>query len=126
MTSCASITDGSVWLERIGLGDGDGNLSFNKMVTLVLINVFAICALRQIPVAWELLSFGVMLQAAGFGIKGFMAFLATRKEMYTATTDTKITGDLAKVIAAMKAPAGERDTVLGIQPSGRVPQVFDD
>jgi hypothetical protein len=106
------------FVASVGMDDGEERLSFNKLVSLVLLLVFSICALRRIDVPWPLLSFGVVIQGAGFGLKGFMAALANRRETFNATlaasksTDVKLSGDLAEIVKAIKA---RRDDTLGVE-----------
>lgn len=118
-------------IERVGLGDGEGCVSFNKSVTAGALLTFAFAVwwsltrLSQVPPV-SVWSFGVIVIGAGFGLKGYMAGVARRTDTSETTTSTVITGDMAKVIEAIKTPAPERNAELGVQPSGRVPQVFDE
>jgi hypothetical protein len=97
-------------IEGIGLGDGSGHISFNKIVTLALLVVFiltciwSITRLQQVP-PWHVWSFGVVVQGAGFGIKGYMAALEKRSEQYNAALNTNVnlTGDLAEIAKAVTA-----------------------
>lgn len=67
-----------MWIESTGLGNGKGHLSFNKSVTLVALITFVYCVVtRREPSPW-LLSFGVVVIGAGFGLKGFVASLTQR------------------------------------------------
>lgn len=63
-------------IERTGLGDGDGNVSFNKGVTAVALAFFGRCIERQYTPHWSVLAFGVVCIGAGFSLKGYLASLA--------------------------------------------------
>lgn len=108
------------FIERISFGDGEGNLSFNKLVTAVMVALFAIMIINRINPAWSVLSFGIVIVGAGFGLKGFMAALARQTTNATIAESVAITGDAAKIIEAVKA---RRDVASGTEDSGRVPQV---
>ena len=103
------------WIDRVGMGDGHGNLSFNKLVTAAMLGtfMFAICwsvvQLSLIP-DWFVWSFGVVITGAGFGLKGFMVALEKRSEMYNAQTTTTVNADLAAIIKAVKARREDGDT----------------
>jgi len=105
------------WVERIGLGDGKGSVSFNKSVTFVMLHTFVFCAvysmvsLRQSP-PWPVWSFGVIVIGSGFGLKGYLAGVARRSESFTHsdTTNVALTGNVAEIINAVRERRGEGDT----------------
>lgn len=111
------------FIERIGLGDGDGNLSFNKSVTVAMLTLLVTAVLTGRGLTWPVVTFGTTIIGAGFGLKAFMAVVARQTTMITGTDSLAITGNAEKMIAAIKQ---RRDPTLGVEDSGRVPQVHHD
>ena len=105
------------WIERIGCGDGSGNLSFNKCVTAVAMAVFTFAVVTRRDPAWPLLSFGVVVIGAGFGLKGFLG--AVKQDTIQAqlnhdiALNTNVHVDAAEVVRALK----HRDPTLGVDPA---------
>lgn len=100
-----------MWLtlcRALGLDDGKDGLSFNKSVTAVALVLFAYCIVTRREPSWPLLSFGVVVIGAGFGLKGFLG--AVKQNTMVATTHT----DTAKVVEAVRA---KRDQAKGIDPA---------
>ncbi len=119
------------WIERTGFGDGNGSLSFNKMVTFTslwiwgVVTIYTVLHLKQQPnaVAW---TFGFGVIGAGFGLKGYMAAAARRTDTTAQTDSVALQGNLAEMITAIKTPVPERDATLGVQDAGRVPEPHHD
>ena len=63
-------------VEFMGFGNGRGNLSFNKMVTFTALWLFGFAVITKREPSWALLSFGVVVVGAGFGLKGFLGAAA--------------------------------------------------
>lgn len=59
----------------VGMDDGKGNLSFNKLVTAVALGTFVYAVVRRLHPTWELLTFGTVVIGAGFGLKGYLGAL---------------------------------------------------
>jgi len=114
-------------IEYTGLGNGKGELSFNKCVTVAAMAVFGyavrqiIIELRIVP-PWYVWSFGFGALGAGFGLKGYLGAASRRNENVLQNDSTALTGNLAEMIKAVK----ERNVDDGFQPSGQVPTVFHD
>jgi len=115
------------FIELTGLGNGKGEISFNKCVTVAAMAVFGyavhqiIVLLRIVP-PWYVWSFGFGALGAGFGLKGYLGAAARRHESVAQNDSTALTGNLAEMIKAVKA----RNADEGFQPSGQVPTVFHD
>lgn len=90
-------------IEVTGLGNGKGQLSFNKCVTLALCAVFAVAVLTRLDPSIALLAFGVVVQGAGFGLKGYMAGKDALRltATHNATTQTTVAADVAQVVKAL-------------------------
>jgi len=107
-------------VEFTGFGDGKGHLSFNKMVTFTALQTFVFAVVTGKDPNWALLSFGVIVVGAGFGLKGYLAAVKqnTLAATHTASTsvsmDTKLTGDLNEITKTVMA---RRDTTQGIDPA---------
>jgi len=103
-------------VEFSGFGTGHGSISFNKLVTFIALQafVFAVVTRREPP--WPLLSFGVIVIGAGFGLKGYLAGVKQNTTVAqinaTATVQTALTGDLADVARAV---VGRRDAPAGVE-----------
>lgn len=106
-------------VEFVGLGDGNGCISFNKTVTAAALSVWAIAIgyilvrLMQIP-PWYVWSFGIVVIGAGFGLKGFSVAMANRKEEFSVTSQYAVQANVAEVITAIKA---RRDPAQGVDPA---------
>lgn len=100
-------------VERLGFGDGKGNLSFNKCCTFTALAVFAFAVVTRREPTWALLSFGIVVIGAGFGLKGYLA--AVKQNTHTAATNANVTltGDLA----AIAKVAARRDPERGVDPT---------
>lgn len=98
------------FIEFIGLGNGKGAISYNKTVTAVSLATFVYAVVTERNPSWPLLSFGVVIVGAGFGLKGYLG--AIKQNSMTAQTQT--TMDVAKVVEAIKA---NRDEGKGIDPA---------
>jgi len=118
-------------VDRLGFGNGHGELSFNKMVTFTAlwvwsaVTLYTVLTLRQQPnaVAW---TFGFGVIGAGFGLKGYMAAAARRTDTSSQTDSVALQGNLAEIITAIKQPPPERDALLGVQDAARVPEPHHD
>ena len=118
-----------ILVETLGFGDGNGKVSFNKLVTFTSLYIFAgtvylsAVHLRQLP-PWYVWTFGTLIVYAGFGFKG-LALFKQREERIAQTETVTVATNVADVIKALKAPA-PRDVKAGFQDSSRVPQVHQD
>lgn len=101
-------------VEFTSLGNGRGELSFNKLVTSCALAVFAVAVVRRLEPGWPLLSFGIVVIGAGFGLKGYLSAVSQNKIDATVTHDVKLTGDLTAITTAVLA---RRDTVDGVEPT---------
>lgn len=98
------------FVEAIGFGNGKGELSYNKMVTFTALWCFVFAVVTRREPTWALLSFGVVVIGAGFGLKGFLG--AVKQNSMTA--QTTVTADLTKITeTVMKG----RDHEKGIDPA---------
>ena len=98
------------FVEAIGFGNGRGVLSYNKMVTFTALWLFAYCVVTRREPTWALLSFGIVVIGAGFGLKGFLGAV----KQNTMTAQTTVTADLTKITEAVMA---RRDDAKGIDPA---------
>ena len=96
-------------VEFLGFGNGKSQLSFNKMVTLTALWLFGFAVITRREPSWPLLSFGVVVVGAGFGLKGFLGAV----KQNTMTAQTTVTADLTKIAEI----ALKRDTAKGIDPA---------
>lgn len=103
-------------VEFIGLDDHEGNVSFNKSVTAVAMATFVYAVATNRDPSWPLLSFGVVVVGAGFGIKGFLAAVkqnttaAQLEHSARMSVDTQLTGDLGDIVRAVKERRSGGDT----------------
>ncbi len=125
----------------LGLDDGKTppRLSFNKGVTvfgclafgvLVGLMVWFVMATKTWPpvtIVACVLSFGIVLIGAGFGLKGYLGGLQQKAIVATATaTETvnaTLTGDLNEIA---KTVLNRRDPVAGVEATGQVPVLHHD
>ena len=98
------------FIEFIGLGNSKGSISYNKTVTAVALGTFVYAVVTEKQPSWPLLSFGIVVIGAGFGLKGFLG--AIKQNTMTAQTTTHT--DTAKVVEAIRA---RRDDAKGIDPA---------
>jgi hypothetical protein len=96
-------------VEALGFGNGKGHLSFNKMVTFTALQCFVFAVVTRREPTWALLSFGVVVVGAGFGLKGFLG--AVKQNSMTA--QTTVTADLTKITEIV----AKRDQARGIDPA---------
>ena len=96
-------------VEFLGFGNGKFQISFNKMVTFTALWLFGFAVITRREPSWPLLSFGVVIVGAGFGLKGFLG--AVKQNTMTAQTTTTV--DVAKLAEI----ALKRDTAHGIDPA---------
>lgn len=95
-------------LERFGVGDGDGNLSFNKMVTATTLALWWYMIVQRYDPAWPTLMFGIVVIGAGFGLKGYLGAVKQTNMAGTAnlstvtSTSVALTGDAADVVRAVR------------------------
>ncbi len=107
------------WIERAGFGDGHGNVSFNKLVTLTSLWFFGaaifgiITQLRVVP-PWYIWSFGFGVVGAGFGLKGYLGAAARRTESAALMENVITTNDSTTMIEAIRA---RRDEAAGVDPA---------
>ena len=112
----------------LGLDDGKGRLSFNKLISLGAAVVFAftvVYGLTQLhlfapAMVW---TFGAIVIGAGFGLKGFSIAMGRVSQSNTATDTYTATVDAAKMLEAIRA---RRDPAQGQEDSGNVPEVHRD
>lgn len=98
------------FVEFTGFGNGRGHVSFNKMCTFTALQVFVFAVVTKRDPSWALLSFGIVVLGAGFGLKGYLGAIKqnTLAATHTATTNasvslnTNLTGDLAQVVKAVR------------------------
>ena len=64
------------FIERIGLGDGDGNLSFNKAVTVAMLAILGAAVVTDRVLTWPTVTFATTIIGAGFGLKAFLAVVS--------------------------------------------------
>lgn len=107
----------------LGLSDDDGNLSFNKFVTLGLLTAFFIILLRRLTPDPAVLAFGIFVGVCGFGLKAVMSYLEhlSITNTFSSQTTTNLKGDLSEMIRAVKER--KRATLEGTQDTQTVPQV---
>ncbi len=103
-----------VLVEALGFGNGKGHLSFNKMVTFTALWAFVYCLVTKRDPSWALLSFGVIVIGAGFGIKGYLAAVKQNTLAATHTATTTTTADLTEITKAVLA---NRDHAKGVDPA---------
>lgn len=96
----------------LGLADRNGDVSFNKLVTGVALILFALMVLRELDPSPWVLTFGIVVIGAGFGLKGYMAGAA--RVNLSGTSSTSITGDAAELA---KVILDRRDPASGVDPS---------
>ena len=96
-------------IEGAGFGNGKRQLSFNKMVTFTALWLFGVAVVTRREPSWPLLSFGVVVIGAGFGLKGFLGAV----KQNTMAAHTTVTADLTKIAEI----ALKRDTAKGIDPA---------
>lgn len=101
-------------IEISGFGNGKGHLSFNKMVTFTALWAFVYCLVTKRDPSWALLSFGVVIVGAGFGIKGYLAAVKQNTLAATHSATTTTTADLTKITELVLA---NRDHDRGIDPA---------
>ena len=107
-------------VEFSGFGNGRGHLSFNKMCTFTALQMFVFAVVTKRDPSWALLSFGIVVIGAGFGIKGYLAavkqntLVATHTASTALSTDLKLTGDLADLAKVVTA---RRNTATGTEPA---------
>lgn len=97
-------------IEGVGFGNGKGHLSFNKMVTFTALWVFAYAVVTRREPTWALLSFGVVIVGAGFGLKGYLGAI----KQNSMTAQTTVTADLTKITETVLK---NRDPKQGIDPA---------
>lgn len=110
-------------LTKFGLTNDDGNLSFNKAITLGLFSCFVLILVMRSDPNPATLAFGIFVGVAGFGLKAVMAYMdrMTITSAFNTNTDVKLTGNLSEMIRAVKER--RRAAVLdGTEDSGKVPQ----
>lgn len=78
--------------------EGSNGLSFNKMVTFTALWVFVYCVVTRREPSWALLSFGIIVIGAGFGLKGYLG--GVNRNSFNAQHSTTLTGDMAQVMRA--------------------------
>lgn len=96
-------------VEFLGFGNGKRQVSFNKMVTFTALWLFGFAVITRREPSWPLLSFGVVIVGAGFGLKGFLGAV----KQNTMAAQTTVTADLTKITEL----ALKRDTATGIDPA---------
>lgn len=110
---------------RVGLDDGKGHLSFNKAMTLVAMATFVYCVVTRREPAWTLLSYGIVVIGAGFGLKGYLGGVKQNRleARSRANIHTELKGDLTEIA---KAIASRRHATGGFEYSDKVPEPFND
>jgi hypothetical protein len=96
-------------IEATGFGNGRGHLSYNKMVTFTALWLFGYAVITRREPTGALLSFGVVVIGAGFGLKGFLGAV----KQNTMTAQTTVTADLTKMTEIIT----NRDEKRGIDPA---------
>lgn len=105
-------------VEFVGFGNGEGHVSFNKLVTFTALQAFVFAVVTRREPTWALLSFGVIVLGAGFGLKGYLAAVKqnTTAAQLNATTSfnvqTTLSGDLVELAKVVK---GRRDAPEGLE-----------
>jgi hypothetical protein len=104
------------FVEFTGFGNGKGHVSFNKLCTWTALQAFVFCLVTKRDPSWALLSFGVVVIGAGFGLKGYLGAIKqnTLNASHTAQTSVSLTGDLAAIAREVQA---RRDPKAGIDPA---------
>lgn len=97
-------------VEAVGFGNGKGHLSFNKMVTFTALQCFVFAVVTRREPTWALLSFGIVIVGAGFGLKGFLGAV----KQNTMAAQTTVTADLTKITETI---VKQRDAARGIDPA---------
>jgi hypothetical protein len=108
------------WVGRMvefsGFGNGRGEISFNKLCTFTALQTFVYSVITKRDPSWALLSFGIVVIGAGFGIKGYLAAVKQNTLAATQTAATSasvtLTGDLAKIAEVVTA---RRDHSTGME-----------
>jgi hypothetical protein len=105
-------------VEAVGWGNGKGELSFNKQVTFTALFLFGYCIVTRREPSWALLSFGVVVIGAGFGLKGYLGAIkqnTTAAQLQArSNVDVALKGDMAELVAAVR---GRRDAGTGTEPA---------
>lgn len=91
----------------LGLSGDDGNISFNKSVTAVMVATFVYAVVRRLTPTWELLTFGTVLVGAGFGLKGYLAAMARQTTNAQVSATSHI--DAAAIAREIAARRDEKD-----------------
>ena len=107
-------------VEFTGFGNGKGHVSFNKMVTFTALQTFVFAVLTRREPTWALLSFGVIVIGAGFGIRGYLASVKqnTLAASHAAQTNVTLTTTLqADLVELAKVVAGRRNAAEGFEDS---------
>lgn len=104
------------FVEFTGFGNGKGEISFNKLCTWTALQAFVFCIVTKRDPSWSLLSFGVVVIGAGFGLKGYLGAIKqnTLNASHASQTSVTLTGDLAAIAKEVRA---RRDTDSGIEPA---------
>jgi len=100
----------SAVIERVGIGNGTGDLSFNKLVTITTLVLFWRMIEQRYDPAWPTLTFGIVLVGAGFGLKGYLGAIKQNRFEAIAqinsdartNVDVNLTGDVADMVRAVK------------------------
>lgn len=103
------------FVEFTGAGDGCGNIEFNKGVTFTALWSFIFCIVTDRNPAWSLLSFGIIVIGAGFGLKGYLG--GVRQNSMDGLATSHVETNTADVIQSSRAIYAARDEPLGVDPA---------
>lgn len=90
-------------VEFTGFGNGKGHASFNKLCTFTALWAFIYCLVTRREPSWALLSFGVVVLGAGFGLKGYLGAIKQNTTAAKVDTSVTLTGDLAEITKTVLA-----------------------
>lgn len=108
------MTRRGVVVEFLGFGNGRGEVSFNKLVTFTALWTFVFAVATRREPTWALLSFGVIVIGAGFGLKGYLAAVKQNTAAAQLNASTTLTGDLVDMA---KVVVGRRDAAADMEPT---------
>lgn len=111
--------------KTFGVADTDGDLSFNKSMTLAAMGSFVYMVIRAKNPPTDVLFFGMVALGAGFGLKGYLGGMA--RGTYGGQTNTSIDIKGQDLVNLLRAAREKRNAANNDhEESGQVPQVHGD